>query len=88
MVVGGVQLENAYEELGAKMVEAQESLEEAKKSGGVAWGAIWFMEREMFEGTQQRQQLSSDALLLLVDSRLPTSKMKYDHSKPFQLKQQ
>ena len=61
------ELEEAYAKLEQKLAEAREELEKVKAKPGGGKGAIWWMEREMFE----------------VDARLPTSKMKYDHKKPF-----
>merc|ERR1712000_136290 len=66
------ELEAAYVELEQKMTETQAAMEEAKKSGGVAYGALWWAERQLYE----------------ADGYLPTSKMKYDHSKPFEYKEQ
>jgi len=65
------ELEAAYADLEAKMTEAMEMLAEAKKSGGVAYGALWWMGRELFE----------------ADSRLPTAKMRFDHKKPFEFQE-
>lgn len=72
LAVAVQELEAAYTELNVKMEEAQTALAEIKSKPGVAWGAIWWMQRELFE----------------VDSRLPTSKMKFDHSKPFEFKEE
>jgi len=60
-------LEDSYKKLEAKMQEAREELEKVKSKPGGGKGAIWWLERQLFE----------------ADSRLPTSRMKYDHSKPF-----
>jgi len=46
---------------------AEQAVEEAKKGGGIGPGTLWWMNRELFE----------------ADSRLPTSKQRYDHRKPF-----
>ncbi len=43
------QVEEAQRETEARFREAQEYLEEVKKKGGVAYGAIWWMERELKE---------------------------------------
>eukprot|EP00013_Stygamoeba_regulata_P027263 CAMPEP_0177664622 /NCGR_PEP_ID=MMETSP0447-20121125/20600_1 /TAXON_ID=0 /ORGANISM="Stygamoeba regulata, Strain BSH-02190019" /LENGTH=367 /DNA_ID=CAMNT_0019170623 /DNA_START=247 /DNA_END=1350 /DNA_ORIENTATION=- len=60
-------LEKAYADLETKMQAAVDELEEIKKNPGGGFGAIWWMEREMFE----------------VDKRLPQAKQRYDHKKPF-----
>ncbi len=65
------ELEQAYVDLQERMAEAAAELEEAKSKGGVPYGNIWWMERELYE----------------ADARLPKAKQKYDHSKPFQFKQ-
>lgn len=49
------------------MAEAREELDNVKKRSGGGKGAIWWMERELFE----------------ADRRLPQAKQKYNHSKPF-----
>jgi len=61
------ELEQAYRDLEAKMVEAQEQLERLKAKPGGGKGAIWMLQRELFE----------------VDNRLPKAKQRFDHSKPF-----
>jgi len=61
------ELEQAYVALEAKMAEAQEELEKVRSKPGGGKGAIWFMQRELFE----------------VDNRLPKAKQKFDHSKAF-----
>jgi len=61
------QLEQAYIDLEKKMDEAREELEVVKSNPGGGQGAIWWMERELFE----------------ADKSLPTRKQRYDHSKPF-----
>jgi len=61
------ELEDAYTKLEGKLAEAREELEKVKAKPGGGKGAIWWMEREMFE----------------ADSRLPTSRMKYNHKEPF-----
>jgi len=43
------QLEHARRETEERFREAQEYLEEVKKQGGVAFGAIWWLERELKE---------------------------------------
>jgi chromosome segregation ATPase len=43
------ELEKSIVELEKQMQEAQEELEECKKRGGVAHGAIWWMEKELKE---------------------------------------
>jgi chromosome segregation ATPase len=60
-------LEAAYVTLEQKMVEAQAELEKIKSKPGGGKGAIWWMQRELFE----------------IDNRLPKSKQKFDHAKPF-----
>jgi len=42
-------VEAAVRETEARMEEAQNFLEEVKRKGGVAYGAIWWMERELIE---------------------------------------
>jgi len=61
------QLEAAYTDLESKMEEARVELEKVKSKPGGGKGAIWWMEREMFE----------------ADKRLPNAKQRYDHKKPF-----
>jgi len=60
-------LEDAYVQLETKMDEARVELEAVKSHPGGGQGAIWWMERELFE----------------ADKRLPTSKQKYNHREPF-----
>lgn len=50
-----------------QIAHVQELIEELKRKGSVAAGTLWWMQRELFE----------------ADARLPTSKMKFNHSKPF-----
>jgi len=61
------ELEQAYVSLEAKMAEAQEELEKIKAKPGGGKGAIWWLQRELFE----------------VDNRLPKAKQRFDHSAPF-----
>jgi chromosome segregation ATPase len=61
------ELEAAFQELSRQQDEAQAALVEASQSGGAAFGAIYFMERRLFE----------------QDKFLPTAKMKYNHNAPF-----
>jgi len=61
------ELEQAYTSLEAKMAEAQEELEKIKAKPGGGKGALWWLQRELFE----------------VDNRLPRAKQRFDHSKPF-----
>jgi DNA repair exonuclease SbcCD ATPase subunit len=61
------ELEAAYVSLEGKMAEAQAELEKIKSKPGGGKGAIWWIQRELFE----------------ADSRLPRAKQKWDHSKPF-----
>jgi len=63
-------LEQSYVVLEQKMAEAQEELEKIKSKPGGGKGAIWWLQRELFE----------------VDKRLPNSKQKFDHAKPFDFK--
>jgi len=42
-------VEEAVREAEAKVAEAQDYLEEVKKKGGVAFGSIWWLERELAE---------------------------------------
>jgi len=44
-----VRVEEAYRDVEAKVIEATDYLNEVKKKGGVAKGAIWWMERELKE---------------------------------------
>jgi len=61
------ELEQAYASLEMKMAEAQEELEIIKNKPGGGKGAIWWLQRELFE----------------VDYRLQKAKQKFEHSKPF-----
>lgn len=61
------ELEASYAEMSRRMAEAQEAIEELKKQM-CGLGAVWWMERELFE----------------ADESLPRSKQKYDHSQPFE----
>jgi DNA repair exonuclease SbcCD ATPase subunit len=61
------QLEAAYVQLEAKLAEAQKEVQKAKESGTGGQGAIYCMERVLFD----------------ADARLPTARMKFDHKKPF-----
>jgi len=63
------ELEAAYVNLEQKMVEAQQQLDNLKSKPGGGKGAIWWLQRELFE----------------ADNRLPKAKQKFDHSKPFSL---
>lgn len=60
-------LEEAYAELESKMQEAVDELEQAKRAGGRAHGALFWMERDLFE----------------ADKSLPRAKQRYDHAKGF-----
>jgi len=61
------ELEQSYVTLEQKMAEAQEELDKVKSKPGGGKGAIWWLQRELFE----------------VDKRLPNAKQKFDHSKPY-----
>jgi len=61
------ELEQAYASLETKMAEAQQELEEIKNKPGGGKGALWWLQRELFE----------------VDYRLPRAKQRFDHSQPF-----
>jgi len=61
------ELEAAYQSLEVKMEEARLELEKIKSKPGGGKGAVWWMQRELFE----------------IDDRLPKAKQKYDHSKSF-----
>ena len=50
------------------MAVAEAKLEEAKAKGGIPFGNLWLMDRELYE----------------ADARLPTRRQKYNHSKPFE----
>jgi len=63
------ELEAAYVKLEKNLAEAQIELDNIKNKPGGGKGAIWWMQREMFE----------------LDDRLPKAKQKFDHSKPFSL---
>jgi len=60
-------LEAAYVSLEKAMTEAQRDLDAIKNKPGGGKGALWWMQREMFE----------------ADDRLPRAKQRFDHSKPF-----
>jgi hypothetical protein len=60
-------LEAAYADLEAKMQDAVDQLELAKRAGGRAHGSLFWMERDLFE----------------ADKSLPRAKQRYDHSKGF-----
>jgi chromosome segregation ATPase len=59
--------EAAVRKVEKEMKETRVLIDQLKGKGGVAPGALWWMEREMFE----------------VDERLPRAKQQYNHSKPF-----
>jgi len=61
------ELEAAYVSLEQKMTEAQAELEKIRSKPGGGKGALWWLQRELFE----------------IDNRLPRSKQKFDHTKPF-----
>jgi len=61
------ELEQAYAELETKMAEAQQELEIIKNKPGGGKGALWWLQRELFE----------------VDKRLPRAKQRFDHTQPF-----
>jgi len=61
------ELEAAYTKLEQNMAEAQAELEKVKSRPGGGKGAIWWLQRELFE----------------LDGRLPKAKQKFDHTKPF-----
>jgi len=63
------ELEAAYVKLEKNLADTQAELDIIKNKPGGGKGAIWWMQREMFE----------------LDERLPKSKQKFDHSKPFNL---
>jgi len=44
-----IKVEEAFKDADARLKEAMDFLEEAKKKGGVAYGAIWWLERELKE---------------------------------------
>jgi len=60
-------LEAAYQSLEQKMEEARIELDKIKSKPGGGKGAIWWMQRELFE----------------IDGRLPKAKQKWDHAKTF-----
>jgi chromosome segregation ATPase len=62
------ELESAFDDLSAKMQAAQEELAAAKAKPGVAFGKLWWMERQLYE----------------ADESLPRARQQYDHSKPFE----
>lgn len=61
-------LEAAYVDLEAKMADTQSELEKIKSKPGGGKGAVYWMERGLFE----------------ADAFLPTSRQKYNHKAPFQ----
>lgn len=61
------ELEAAYASLEQKMEEARIELEKVRSKPGGGKGAIWWMQRELFE----------------ADDRLPKAKQKFNHSEPF-----
>lgn len=61
------QLELSYTELSTRMAEAQVVIAELKNRGTSGMGALWWMERSLYE----------------ADEALPQMKQKYDHRKPF-----
>jgi len=61
------ELEQAYASLEVKMAEAQEELEKIKSKPGGGKGALWWLQRELFE----------------MDNRLPRAKQRFDHAAPF-----
>jgi len=61
------ELEDAYAQLEVKMVDAEKQLEAIKNKPGGGKGALWWLQRELFE----------------LDKRLPTSKQKFNHNQPF-----
>jgi len=61
------ELEQAYVTLEQKMAEAQAELDKIKSKPGGGKGAIWWIQRELFE----------------ADNYLPRAKQKFDHSAPF-----
>jgi len=61
------ELEEAYVQLEVKMKEAEDQLELIKNKPGGGKGALWWLQRELFE----------------VDKRLPTAKQKFNHNQPF-----
>lgn len=61
------ELEQAYVSLEKKLEEAQQELDKVKSKPGGGKGAIWWIQRELFE----------------ADKSLPKAKQKFDHSKPF-----
>jgi hypothetical protein len=61
-------LEAAYTALEGKIAEAQKELERAKSSGTGGQGAVYALERQLFD----------------ADAFLPTSKQRHNHKQPFQ----
>jgi len=59
--------EAAVRKVEKEMKEIRVLIDQLKGKGGVAPGALWWMEREMFE----------------ADERLPRARQQYNHSKPF-----
>lgn len=64
--VAVAELEASYAEMQSRMASASEAIEELKKQM-CGLGAVWWMERELFE----------------ADECLPRAKQRFDHSKPF-----
>merc|ERR1711991_140743 len=61
-------LEKSEKALMRELSEAQAAVQKAAaQGGGAAPGRMWIMERQLFE----------------ADSRLPTAKQRWNHSKPF-----
>jgi predicted nucleic acid-binding Zn-ribbon protein len=61
------ELEAAYTALEGKIAEAQKELERAKSSGTGGQGAVYALERQLFD----------------ADAFLPTSKQRHNHKQPF-----
>jgi len=59
--------EAAVRKVEKEMKETRALIDQLKGKGGVAPGALWWLEREVFE----------------ADSRLPKAKQQFNHSKPF-----
>jgi len=62
------ELEESYNKLSVQMSEAKAVIAELKGRGTSGMGALWWMERSLYE----------------ADEALPQIKQKYDHKKPFQ----